>query len=179
MNCSFYLDNSLCGAVGSDSTAVSIESCNVDISEHLLSLGIGLKRGLSSDFAISESELILNRAGYVVASKEKVASMTICPKHRRELTVDWPGRKRFLCGYPGHVGKKKQIKNPRRVNMAMSQDIYKKYGTSVPVGTGRFHSRINLARLFLLPRFRYIKIALVTMTTTYINRVIHECYAKN
>ncbi|CAH3022547.1 unnamed protein product [Porites evermanni] len=28
--------------------------------------------------------------------------MTICPKHKRDLTVDWRGRKSSTCCYPSH-----------------------------------------------------------------------------
>ena len=48
--------------------------------------------------------------------------MTICPKHRRELTVDWRGRKSSTCSYPSHKGQRKQVKDPRRVNYAMSKE---------------------------------------------------------
>ena len=54
---------------------------------------------------ITEKELILNRAGHFDSSQDRVATMTICPKHRRDLTVDWRGRKGPIVNYvPGGGG---------------------------------------------------------------------------
>ncbi|KXJ05912.1 hypothetical protein AC249_AIPGENE28663 [Exaiptasia diaphana] len=61
--------------------------------------------------------------------------MTICPKHRREFTLDWLGRKSTSCSYPSHSGKIQQMKTPRRVNLEMSKEIFAKYQVSVPVGS--------------------------------------------
>ena len=106
----------------------------LDMTSYLVSLSISLKRGWRSSGTITERDLILNRAGHFDLNEEVIASMTICPKHRRELAVEWPGRKRLVCGYPIHKGKNKQILNPRRINMT-SQEIFKIHGVIVPAGT--------------------------------------------
>ena len=128
-------ENSPCGSVGTDSLILPLDTCKSDISSYLVSLGISLKRGWRSSGTVTERDLILNRAGRFDINEEAVASMTICPKHRRELTVEWPGRKRFVCGYPLHKGKNKQIRNPRRVNMTTSHEIFNIHGAVVPAGT--------------------------------------------
>ena len=136
MNCSFISENSPCGIVGSDTTFVPVDACTNDVTDHLVSLGISRKRGWRNTGAVSEKELILNRSGKFNLSPNDTSSMTICPKHRRELTVDWPGRKRYVCGYLKHVGSSKQLKSPRRVNFTMSHEIYTMYGIVTPAGTG-------------------------------------------
>ena len=83
------------------------------------------KRGWQSEgIEITEKELILNRAGHFELSQDSVAAMTICPKHRRDLTVDWRGRKSSTCCYPSHKGQRKQVKDPRRVNYTVSKEIF-------------------------------------------------------
>ena len=64
--------------------------CDEDMSLHFLSLGISSKRSVDSGGKVSEVDLILNRFGVVGRDP---AEMSISPKHRRELTLDWPGRK--------------------------------------------------------------------------------------
>ena len=138
MDCSFVSQYSPCGAVGPDSLLLPLEACKLDLTSHLAALGISSKRGWrTGSTVISEKDLILNRARHFCLPDESVAAMTICPKHRRELTVDWPGRKRQTCGYPTHKGKRKQIRNPRRVNFAMSHEIFNRHGAMVPAGTGK------------------------------------------
>ncbi|XP_015759339.1 PREDICTED: uncharacterized protein LOC107338616 isoform X3 [Acropora digitifera] len=61
--------------------------------------------------------------------------MTICPKHRRELTIDWAGRKSSTCSYPSHRGPRKQMKNVRRINISISEEVFARYQISVPIGS--------------------------------------------
>ena len=83
MNCSF----------ASSANVLPLDVCKEDITPHLLGLGMSSKRGWRSEgIEITEKELILNRAGHFDLSQDRVAAMTICPKHRRDLTVDWRGR---------------------------------------------------------------------------------------
>ena len=138
MECSFAKEDSCCGAIENDSLPLPINACKLDLTTHLLALGISGKRGWRSNSSeLSERDLILNRAGFFNLNDEEIASMTICPKHRQELSIQWTGRKRMTCGYPSHKGQRKQMKNPRRVNMKLSQEIFRLCGIVVPVGTGR------------------------------------------
>ena len=80
-------------------------------------------------------ELILNRAGHFDLSQHRLTAMTICPKHRRDLIVDWRGRKSLTCCYPSHKGQRKQGKDPRCVNFAVSKEISPLHNAAVPVGS--------------------------------------------
>ena len=136
MNCSFSHDDSPCSAVGSSSTVVTLDSCKQDITTHLISLGVSSKRGWrTGSSTLSEKDLILNRAG-VNEPEDNVTFMTVCPKHRQDLTWNWPGRKRKTCCYPSHKGEYKQMKDPRRVNFTISQEILTVHNAVVPVGSG-------------------------------------------
>ena len=140
--------DSECGSYYSNSTLLPLNSCNVDITSHLVVLGISGKRGRSGAGQVSERDLILNRGGLFDKSEEFISALTICPKHRKELSTDWPRKKRYTCGYPTHKGIAKQINNPRRINLNVSQEIFKQHGAVVPAGTGRYLLIINVAKLF-------------------------------
>ena len=59
---------------------------------------------------VSESKLILNREGRIsILREDEKDALTICPKHRRQLTTDWPGRKNYICCYPAYQRLKKQL----------------------------------------------------------------------
>ena len=94
MNCSFGSEDFVCGPFGANSTILPLVKGEEDMTSHLISLGISSKRGRRSIPTLSESNLILNRAGLFGLGLQRAGEMTICPKHRRELTVDWAGRKR-------------------------------------------------------------------------------------
>ena len=94
MNCSFASQESPCSSLGTSPIVLPLNACKQDIKAHLLGPGVSGKRGWRSQSpANTEKELILNRAGQFDLSEDRIALMTICPKHRRNLTVDWPGRK--------------------------------------------------------------------------------------
>ncbi|XP_068691657.1 uncharacterized protein [Montipora foliosa] len=60
--------------------------------------------------------------------------MTICPKHRYKLSTHFqqlPPR----CSYPIHRGEKKSLKNPRRVNKKVSEEMFSLYHVKVPIGS--------------------------------------------
>ena len=64
--------------------------------------------------------------------------MTICPKHKRDFTFDWQGRKSITCSHPCHKGRRKQLWTVRRVNLQMSEEIFNRYQVSVPIGSGKY-----------------------------------------
>jgi hypothetical protein len=145
--CSFGSQDSLCGSVGSNSSILPLVRCDEDMTSHLVSLGVSLKRGhRGTQTTISESELILNRAGLIGLDKKQTESTTICPKHRRDLTLDWPGRKSSTCSHPSHHGQRRQIKNARRINATLSTEIFALHQVHVPIGSGK--SLILDARYF-------------------------------
>ena len=136
INCSFgWEDSAVCGPFGANSTILSLVKCEEDMTSHLISLSVSSKRGRRSVPTLSESNLILNRTGLFGLGLQRTGEMTICPKHRQELTVDWAGRKSSTCSYPSHRGPRKQMKNVRRINI--SEEVFARYQISVPIGSGK------------------------------------------
>ena len=62
MNCSFGSEDSVCGPFEANSTILLLVKCEEDMTSHL-SLGVSSKRGRRGIPTLSESNLILNRAG--------------------------------------------------------------------------------------------------------------------
>ena len=100
-------------------------ACKQDMTSRLFSLGIRGKRGRGEE-EVSESELILNRAGHIgILRDEEKEAPTICPKHKKPLTADWPGRTNYICCYPAHQGIKRWLSLARSVyNAKMSADLF-------------------------------------------------------
>lgn len=134
LTCSFGSSDSQCGSFSNNWGIIPLEKCDHDVTSYLVSLGVSLKRSNDQE-TLSEVNLILNRAGRVEEFTE-VGTMTICPKHRQELTLDWPGRKRRTCCHPLHKGQPKQMANFRRVNASMSDEIFSLHKIAVPIGSG-------------------------------------------
>ena len=81
--------------------------CKQDMTSRLVSLGISGKRG-RGEAEVSESELILNRAGHIgILREEEKEALTISSKHRKHLTTNRPGRKNYIFCYPAHQGMKR------------------------------------------------------------------------
>ncbi|KAL9966751.1 hypothetical protein ACROYT_G024870 [Oculina patagonica] len=135
MSCSFSNENSVCGATPYAPTelhVIPLEACSKDLTEYLTKLGVSGSRGVGTQ--ITESEVILNRAGLHSLSKEERGRITVCPKHRYELTTHYQKLSSSCC-YPSHRGEAKKLKNPRRVNKQVSEEIYEVYHVSVPIGS--------------------------------------------
>ena len=104
---------------------IPITSCNRDITLHLKRVK------LASSSVSSESELILLRAGFFNADAQ---DKTVCPKHRDLLGLSWrPSR---VCNHPLHE-KRKTKKCDRGVSKQMSLEIYERWKTFVPIGSGK------------------------------------------
>ena len=97
-------------------------------------------------------------------SNDEMQTMTICPKHRLDLTTNWPGRKVEICCYPDHEGTKRGLKLPRRVNADMSAEIFVLFNAVVPIGSGQCNAFIFTDFLFQLK----------VVPTICIKRVEHE-----
>ena len=120
-----------------NATILLLVKCEADMTSHLISLGVSSKRGRRSMSTLSESNLILSRAGLFGLGLQRTGEMTICPKHRRALTVDWAGRKSSTRSYPSHRGPRKQMKNVRRINISISEEVFDRYQIPVPIGSGK------------------------------------------
>ena len=68
LTCSFSSRDSACSLEGTGSQIVPLLACKLDVTAHLLSLGVSSGQ---------------NRAGYFVATEDEKMSMTIYPSHRK------------------------------------------------------------------------------------------------
>lgn len=140
MNCSFADKdpNHPCGLTPqnpTDTQVVPLSTCKRDMSSHLQSLGI--VASATGPSMVSESDLILNRCGMFNVDEETAQSLTVCPVHRRSLTLEWTGRTRNYCAYPLHKkGKPKISTNNRRINKVFSEEIFTLHDSVVPIGSG-------------------------------------------
>ena len=138
LKCSFWSVDSRCGAEGVGLRICPLLSCTRDIELHLVSLGLGSKHGTTSS-KVSEADLILNRAGKFDVPEDEKSGMTVCPRHRKNLTADWIGRKRAICCHPSRKGQQKGNTQTRQVNAKMSQGIFELPNAVVPIGSGLFY----------------------------------------
>ncbi|KAI8493398.1 hypothetical protein Bbelb_287950 [Branchiostoma belcheri] len=139
MSCSFGSQESECGPTHRRPTyqsVVPLTACDKDLTSYLIGLGVsGRGKGVA---ALTEQDLILNRSGRFGLSVEQKSALTVCPKHRYDLTTNWIGGKRSSCTHPEHKGKRVGLKNPRRVSLALSVELvelYETYNRIVPVGS--------------------------------------------
>jgi hypothetical protein len=116
--------------VGAFDTHVLLSECKADISAHLASCH------LSHCLNVTESELILARAGIRGLSSTHLAPMTICPKHRHLLGRFWRPPK--SCQYPNHSGKKTSVAGRHVINWQMAEEIYLLFGISTAVGSRKY-----------------------------------------
>ena len=139
MSCSFCTPSSSCGSAPyapDEFNIIPLEACRKDLTGYLKNLGVSGSRGLGTENVPTEVEIILNRAGIHSLSKEERTGMTVCPKHRYELTTHYQ-KLSSVCLYPTHQGERKKLKNPRRVNRQVSDEIYTLFHTQVPIGSGK------------------------------------------
>ena len=86
-------------------------------------------------------DLIRNRAGLFMYSSDFVNRMTICPLHRKLLTLNWPGGKSIKCGYPAHETRHRRTgRNSvnQRITKLVSEKIFWLYDSIVPTEVGMF-----------------------------------------
>ena len=98
LTCSFSSPDSACGLEGTGLQIVPLLACKLDISLHLLSLGVSSQQQRNGDQKVNEVDLILNRAGYFVVTDSEKLSMTICPRHRKKANnrLGWSKEQHML-----------------------------------------------------------------------------------
>ena len=139
MSCSLGDANFFCGPTPYAPDCIDIiplQSCRKDLSDYLTNLGVSGSRGYGTQNVPVEYDLILNRAGLHNLSKEEKGKITVCPKHRYELTTHFQ-KSSSVCCYPSHKTQQHKLKNPRRVNRQISDEIYNWFKVSVPIGSGK------------------------------------------
>ena len=124
MSCSLSTVHSVCGPTPytpNELPVIPLKSCRKDLTDYLTNLGVSGSRGFGT--RINEADVILNRAGLHSLSEEDWERITVCPKHRYELTTRYQKLK-SSCSHQSHRGEVKKLKNPRRVNKQVSEEIY-------------------------------------------------------
>ena len=124
MSCSLSTVHSVCGPTPytpNKLPVIPLKSCGKDLTNYLTNLGVRGSRGFGT--RINEADVILNRAGLHSLSEEDRERITVCPKHRYELTTHYQKLK-SNCSHPSHRGEMKKLKNRRRVNKQLSEEIY-------------------------------------------------------
>ena len=112
--CSFSLIlNEHCGPNRGEEKIIFLRECVGEISNHL-------RRCHLSRENVTEIDIILARAsaGLFDLSRSKVKEMTVCPKHRNNLSRYWQSPR--TCQYPEHAGKFKKIDEGIVINLKTS-----------------------------------------------------------
>ena len=77
----FSSPDSACSLEGTRSQIVPLLACKLDITPHLLSLGVSSGQQRTGGENVNEVDL-MNRAGHFVGTDNEEMSMTVCPRHR-------------------------------------------------------------------------------------------------
>ena len=80
-----------CGSNGGRADFVCLNSCNAEISSHLMNHHLSREN-------VCEMDLILARAGLLELTDDQIKNMTVCPIHRYTLGKYWQAPK--TCQYP-------------------------------------------------------------------------------
>ena len=112
---------------------IPLSACNKDVTNYLGRLC--LSGGGHGRADLRQQDLILNRSGRFGLSEEDKNNLKFCPKHRYGQTTEWIGGRRSTCTHPEHKGKRAALKQPRRVSMSLSTELYTTYNRVVPVGS--------------------------------------------
>ena len=136
MSCSFSTVDSVCVPTPyapNELDVIPLKSCRKDLTDYVTYLGVSGSRGLGT--RINKADFILNHAGLHALSEEDRQRIAVCPKHRYLLTTHYQKLK-SSCSHPSRRGEAKILKNPRRVNKQVSEEIYQEFQVSVPIGSG-------------------------------------------
>ena len=139
MSCSFYSEDSPCGAAPGqdDITIIPVKACDKDLSNNFFALAVsGSTEAKQYAEICSEADILFNRGGFIFPTEKQIEEFTVCPRHRYYLTCGWAGRKPLKCCHPNHTGKRNLQKMPRRINIEMLRCIYILKNQTVPVGAG-------------------------------------------
>ena len=90
MSSSFSTFDGVCGQTPyapNELHFIPLKSCSKDLTDYLTNLGVNGSRGFGT--RLTEADVILNRAGLHSLSEEDRERITVCPKHRYELTTHY------------------------------------------------------------------------------------------
>ncbi|XP_033639883.1 uncharacterized protein LOC117300261 [Asterias rubens] len=133
LQCDFYnlehCKDIECGVYPSyphESNTVHLRQCTKNIRSHLQ------KWKVAAHDVNVEWKLILLRCGlFDVDAYHMFSDKTICPAHRYKLGLSWTSTRK--CCHPLHEGKGKPY---RGANKTTSREVFVRWGTLIPVGTG-------------------------------------------
>ena len=125
--CAFNKKSKLaCDASRGKSDLQLLVECQDNIDSHLRSCSL-------SSSGLTETHLILARAGWFQLSDGEIQRMMICPKHRHELGRYW--RAQRSCQHPAHSGARKKLNRDRHVvNLTMAVEIKSIFKKDVGIG---------------------------------------------
>jgi len=130
--CSFsVVTDTKCGANRGDDAIISLHECCHDMKNHLRQCHLSREN-------MTETDVILARAGLFDLDYSNAGRMKICPAHRNNLGRYWQPLR--TCQYPEHVGKLKKVEGDNVINLKMSKDIFAVFRTTVQVGSREYSS---------------------------------------
>ena len=133
--CSFSaITGGKCGSNRGCFDFVCLNSCNADISSHLMNHHLSREN-------VCEMDLILARAGLLELTDDQIKNMTVCPVHRYTLGKYWQAPK--SCQYPKHHGKKMAIVGTHVINFKNAREVKNIFGEAVPVGSREYYQTNN------------------------------------
>ena len=139
-----------CGNSRGVTESVRLEDCNESITNHLNTCHLSRE-------TLTESQLILARAGIFDFPVSKLSETMICPKHRHTLRKYW--KQRRPCQYPTHKGGKKSVKTRDVVNVAMAKEILNLHEVVVPIGSGLLSTFSHFYIITLSRRIKWVHIS--------------------
>lgn len=115
-----------CGASRGLETLFLLRDCNDDIGGHLVNCHLSAE-------GLTETDLILARAGLFSVTESQIEIMSICARHRHSLGKFW--RPPRSCQYPDHRGKSTAVGGRHVIGLKLSKEIHSLFGENAPVGS--------------------------------------------
>ena len=85
MSCSFYLEDSRCGAAPGqdDITIIPVKACDKDLSNHFFALGVSGSTEAEQNAEIcSKADIPFNCGRFIFPTEKQIEEFTVCPRHR-------------------------------------------------------------------------------------------------
>lgn len=125
--CSFHaIVKGDCGASRGLETLFLLRDCNDDIGGHLVNCHLSAE-------GLTETDLILARAGLFSVTESQIEIMSICARHRHSLGKFW--RPPRSCQYPDHRGKSTAVGGRHVIGLKLSKEIHSLFGENALVGS--------------------------------------------
>ena len=123
-----------CGVSQGLETLCLLRDCNDDIGWHLVNCPLCTE-------SLTETDLILARAGLFSVTESQIGIMSICPRHRHCLGKFW--RPPRSCQYPDHKGKSTAVGGRHVIGFKLSREIFSLFGENAAVGSRKYHIKLQ------------------------------------